>query len=125
MPESCYEVSFKKTTLFPFQSAEGTHGCHPSRRGDILPFALVVTVLRANLSTHLPGLGKQQHPLTLLVPYFQQRLNNNHFPRASPVSKLFLFPFILWRTTDILGAARKEVRVVTDLPQSYKSRENL
>jgi hypothetical protein len=93
--------------------------------GDSLPFASVVTVLRAGLSTHLPGLGKQQHPLTLPVPYFQQRLNNNHFPRASPVSKLLFFQLILWRTTGVLGAARKEVRVVADLPQRYKSRENL
>lgn len=76
--------------------------------------------------SYLSWLSKQQHSVTLLMPYFQQWLYHYHFSRTFPISKLIHFIYlIIWYTFQDLGATREKIRMIADFSQSYKSRENL
>ena len=59
------------------------------------------------------------------MPEFEQRLDDDHLAGALVVAvgALLAARLVVW--VELARSARRQVRVVTDLPQSYQTRENL
>lgn len=105
------EGHHKRTSLFLITSCIGRNTTFS---------VLLTTKAKTIMSSYLSWLSEKQHSMTLLVPYFQQRLYHYHFSRAFPKSKLICFlHFNIWYTLQNPGTTREEVRVVANLPQSY------